>query len=162
MSKLSPIENVVRVIFPLTMIRNGELLPAAFRLREMQDGPERYISVLRLYAESFRDDANSFDKGRSLPCAVMNVGEINAIRLTIREQKVNYSVEAIPTPTILSHGGIFISIGDIPLEGYGKEAFTALNIGEESAFHIMAIRRRLMEIARKHLTTLPQLAENVY
>ena len=32
--KLAEIENVVRVIFPLTMMREGELLPAAFRLRE--------------------------------------------------------------------------------------------------------------------------------
>ena len=43
--ELAAIENVVRVIFPLTMMRDGELLPAAFKLREQQEGPEKYISV---------------------------------------------------------------------------------------------------------------------
>ena len=34
MTKLSALEDVVRVIFPSTMMREGELLPAAFKLRE--------------------------------------------------------------------------------------------------------------------------------
>ncbi len=157
MKKLSPIENVVRVIFPLTMIRDGELLPAAFKLREMTEGPEKYISIFRQYAESFNADVTSFDNGRNLPCCIMNVGEVDAIRLMIRGNRVNYRVEAIPTPTYLSHGGIFLTIGDIPIEGNGLSAFTALNIGEESAFHMVAIRRRLMEIAKKRITTLPLL-----
>ena len=33
-NELYAIENVVRVVFPQTMINEGELLPAAFKLRE--------------------------------------------------------------------------------------------------------------------------------
>ena len=53
--KLAAIENVVRVIFPLSMMREGELLPAAFKLREQQDGPEKYLSVFRQFAASFNE-----------------------------------------------------------------------------------------------------------
>ena len=49
MDSLSAIENVVRMIFPSTMIRDGELLPAAFKLREQNDGSEKYLSVFRQY-----------------------------------------------------------------------------------------------------------------
>ena len=50
MENLSAIENVVRVIFPSTMMNEGELLPAAFKLRQQKDTPERYVSVFRQYA----------------------------------------------------------------------------------------------------------------
>ena len=53
MEELSAIENVVRLIFPSTMMNEGELLPAAFKLRERVEGAEQYISVFRQYAESF-------------------------------------------------------------------------------------------------------------
>lgn len=53
MGSLSAIENVVRVIFPSSMIRDGELLPAAFKLREQSDGAEKYLSVFRQYHAKF-------------------------------------------------------------------------------------------------------------
>ena len=61
---LSAIEDVVRVIFPLTMMRGGELLPAAFKLREQQEGPEKYLSVVFMYSlyESCKlNDLNFYD-----------------------------------------------------------------------------------------------------
>jgi len=36
----------------------------------------------------------------------------------------------------------------------GLKAFTALGIGEYSQFHMLAIRRRLVEIAKKRMTTV--------
>ena len=59
--KLAEIENVVRVIFPLTMMREGELLPAAFRLREKKDGAEQYLSVFRQFASTFHFMKTSFN-----------------------------------------------------------------------------------------------------
>lgn len=155
--ELTAIENVVRVVFPLTMIREGELLPAAFKLRERQDGSEKYISVFRQFAESFDIDIQSLDKGRNLPCCIMNVGEVNSIELSIADNAVVYRVKAVPTATARSHGCIFISIGGLPLEGCGSKTFVALNIGEEASFHLLAIRRKLVGIAKRRMTTVKRL-----
>jgi len=155
--ELSAIENVVRVIFPLTMMREGELLPAAFKLRELQDGPEQYISVFRQFAETFSTDIQAFDKGRNLPCCILNVGEIRGIELTIVNTRVTYQVKAVPTNTCPSHGGIFITIGNKPLQGNASNVFVALGIGKEADFHVVAIRRRLVDIAKKRMTSVSQV-----
>ena len=157
MDSLPAIENVVRVIFPLTMIRDGELLPAAFKLREQEDGAEKYLSVFRQYHEKFCHDIIDFDKQRNLPCCILNVGEVDTVELTIANKSVKYDVKAVPTFTYGSHAGIFISIGEIPLEGKGIIAFEKLKIGEEANYHLIAIRRRLVEIARKRMTSVSQL-----
>lgn len=52
MTELSALEDVVRVIFPATMMREGELLPAAFKLREHAGEAETYVSVFRQYADT--------------------------------------------------------------------------------------------------------------
>ena len=156
-SRLAPIENVVRMIFPLTMMNEGELLPAAFRLREQKDGPEQFISVFRQYAETFQTDIRTFDKSRNLPCCLMNVGEVESITLEIAANRVVFTVKAAPTDVYASHAGIFISIAGLPIEGEGRQAFTALNIGEESKFVMSAIRRRLVDVAKKRMATANQL-----
>ena len=157
MDRLPSIENVVRVIFPSTMIRDGELLPAAFKLRERNDESEKYLSVFRQYHEKFLQDIVAFDKQRNLPCCIMNVGEVNAVELIIAGNPVRYVVKAMPTPAYTSHAGIFISIGGIPLEGGGVVAFEKLKIGEEANFHLIAIRRRLVEIAKRRMTSVGRL-----
>ena len=86
--QLSVLENVVRVIFPSTMMREGELLPAAFKLRERDGESESYVSVFRQYADSFASDITSFDKARNLPCAIMNVGEIHTSTLFVGTNEV--------------------------------------------------------------------------
>lgn len=60
MTELSALEDVVRVIFPATMMREGELLPAAFKLREHAGEAETYVSVFRQYADTFADDISQF------------------------------------------------------------------------------------------------------
>ena len=157
MVSLPAIENVVRMIFPLTMIRDGELLPAAFKLREQEDGAEKYLSVFRQYHEKFCYDIKDFDKQRNLPCCIMNVGEVNTAELSLANNTVKYIVKAVPTSTYASHAGIFISVGGIPLEGRGSVVFETLKIGEEANYHLIAIRRRLVEIAKRRMTTVSQL-----
>lgn len=152
MEILAGIENVVRAIFPATMIREGELLPAAFKLRELNDGPERYISVFRQFADTFAKDLADFDKKRNLPCCIMNVNEVNSIKMEAAGHKISFRVMAVPTPSYASHGGIFISLGMFPIEGRGINAFSAANIGEQSEFHMIAIRRRLVELGKKRMT----------
>ncbi|MCH5309485.1 MAG: hypothetical protein J1E58_06425 [Prevotella sp.] len=154
MTKLSSLENVVRVIFPSTMMREGELLPAAFKLRERDGKAETYVSVFRQYHDTFVSDITAFDKAQNLPCAIMNVGEIHASSLFVEANEVKYSVLAFPTATYASHAGIVIRIAGIPIEGNGTKAFTSLGIGECSAFHLIAIRRHLVEIAKKRITTV--------
>lgn len=154
MTELSTLEDVVRVIFPSTMIREGDLLPAAFKLREHDGESEAYVSVFRQYADSFVSDIKIFDKSRNLPCAIMNVGEIHSSKLSIGTNEVKYRVLAFPTTTYASHAGIEISISDIPVEGSGMKAFTALGVGECAQFYMIAIRRHLVEIAKKRMTTV--------
>ena len=151
---LSHIENVVRVVFPSTMIRDGELLPAAFKLREQEEGPEQYLSVFRQFSANFKADISAFDKDRNLPCCILNVGEVDNIKLIITTHEVKYTVMALPTPSYKSHAGIFIKIGKWEVEGGGMRAFTALNIGQEAAFHMLAIRRRLIDLAKKRIATV--------
>ena len=159
MVELSSVENVVRVIFPQTMMNDGELLPAAFKLRERSDGAEQYISVFRQYSESFCNDILNFDKQRNLPCCIMNVGEVTEIKLQIADKLVKYIVKAVPTDNYLSHAGIYTYLDGFIIEGNGKTAFSALNIGEESKFHLIAIRRRLVDIAKKRITIVSQIAK---
>ena len=161
MGSLSAIEHVVRVIFPSSMMRDGELLPAAFKLREQSDGAEKYLSVFRQYHAKFLQDILTFDKRRNLPCCIMNVGELGCVKLIIAGQTVKFGVYALPTSVYASHAGIFVSIGDLLLEGRGNVAFERLGLGEEADFHLVAIRRRLVEIAKKRMTTVFQLSETV-
>ena len=154
MTKLSALEDVVRAIFPSTMMRGGELLPAAFKLRERDGKAETYVSVFRQYSDTFMSDITAFDKAQNLPCAVMNVGEIQSASLFVETNEVKYSVLAFPTTTYASHAGIVIKIADIPIEGSGINAFTSLGIGECSEFHMIAIRRHLVEIAKRRMTTV--------
>ena len=160
MAELSSVENVVRVIFPLTMMNEGELLPAAFKLRERADGAEQYISVFRQYSESFCNDILNFDKQRNLPCCIMNVGEIAETKLEIENKPAKFNVKAVPTDNYQSHAGIFTYLDGIMIEGNGKGAFSALKIGEESKYILIAIRRRLVEIAKKRITTVSQIVKH--
>lgn len=159
--QLSVLENVVRIIFPSTMMREGELLPAAFKLRERDGESESYVSVFRQYADSFVSDITSFDKARNLPCAIMNVGEIHTSTLFVGTNEVKYSVHAFPTAAYASHAGIEISIDGIVIEGNGVKAFTSIGIGEYSMFYMLAIRRRLVEIAKKRMSTVNSLCSSV-
>lgn len=67
-------EDVVRVLFP-NKVLNGRVLGGAFVLRSHRE--EKSISVFRTLGPTFTEKLLALDKGRNLPCAVMNVGEIS-------------------------------------------------------------------------------------
>ena len=157
MEELSAVEDVVRVVFPSTMMSEGELLPAAFKLRDYNGVAEQYISVFRQYAETFNADVLKFDKSRNLPCCILNVGELKNIVLKLNGLYVKYDVKAVPTTVYPSHAGIYVCLGGKPIEGNGHGACTALGIGKDADFILLAIRRRLIDIAKKRVTTVSQL-----
>lgn len=70
------------------------------------------------------------------------------------------AIENVVRVIFPSHAGIFTYLGGVLIEGNGNGAFSALGIGESSAFYMIAIRRRLVEIARRRMTTVSQLAGN--
>jgi hypothetical protein len=159
MNQISDIENVVRVIFPSTMMNNGELLPAAFNLRELKDGAEKCISVFRQFYETFDDDIKKFDRKRNLPCCVLNVGDVNTINLKIKNITVKYKVDEAKSEIFPSHCGIFIKLNDIPLEGSGEKVFEILKVGEAASFISMSIRRRLVDLAKHKMTGVQYLVK---
>jgi len=141
---------------------DGVILPSSFKLREWPEpkGPERYISVNRYDSLALVSDLLSFDKGRNLPCARMNVGEIRSISLFLGatdDYPVHYDVRDMHSDTIPSHAGIFITIGGKPLEGSGVDLLNEIEEGKEKEANIMAIRRKLVDIASKSKTSVDVL-----
>lgn len=59
--------------------------------------------------------------------------------------------------TIPSHAGIFITIGGKPLEGSGVDLLNEIEEGKEKEANIMAIRRKLVDIASKSKTSVDAL-----
>lgn len=153
-------EHVVRVI--LYLDNNGTISPKSFKLRQWPEpkGPERYISVIRYEAESAEKDLRAFDKGRNLPCAMMNVGDIRAIEFFLgatKQYPVVFDVRDMHTEANRSHAGIFITVNGMPLEGSGETLFNTLEIGVEKEMSVMAVRRLLVDIASMSLTTIGSL-----
>lgn len=75
-------ENVARAIFSPRMIIDGELQPAAFRLRASLN--EDYLSVMRMAVSSWLNDIMLIPQREDRQLygyAEMNVGEIRSIRL---------------------------------------------------------------------------------
>lgn len=70
-------EDVVRVLFP-NKIQNGRVLGGTFVLRSHRE--EKYIPVFRMIGSTFAKELLVLDKGRNLPCTVMNVGEIDDVK----------------------------------------------------------------------------------
>lgn len=146
-------ETIVRVLFPKDMIVDGLIIPAAFRLRSYKQ--EGYISVFRQSVDSFTSDIRSFDKGRNLPCASMNAGEIRTLYLSIDNLEVKYDVIAYPSPTAQSHGGIVIFLNGMQLEGGGEAGLIRkLKADMPEQMLLLAIRKELVKLAQKGLSTV--------
>jgi len=159
---ISDIENVVRFISHLH--KDGTINPKSFKLRQWPEpkGPERYISVNRYESASLVADLQAYDKGRNLVCALMNVGEIRKTSLFLgdtEEYPVKYDVRDMHSVTIPSHAGIFITIADMPLEGYGDAILDNIEEGKEKTAYLLAIRRVLVDIAAKSLVRVNSLCE---
>ena len=46
------------------------------------------------------------------------------------------------------------------MEGSGTKVFEALHMGEEADFQMLAIRRRLVDVAKKRMTSVMQVTNN--
>lgn len=150
-------ETVVRVISHV--LKDGAISPTAFKLRQWPEpkGGERYISVNRYNCNSFVIDLHTYDKGRNLPCAKLNVGEIRAINLFLGstdKHPVKYDVRDMHSKSTPSHAGIFISVANMPLEGSGDAILDSIEGGKEKDYQLLAIRSALANIVQKPLTTV--------
>ncbi|MCR5038130.1 MAG: hypothetical protein K6A94_02175 [Bacteroidales bacterium] len=137
-------ENVARAIFSPRMIIDGELQPAAFRLRASLN--EDYLSVIRMAVSSWLNDIMLIPqrKNRQLyGYAEMNVGEIRSIRF----KDVMYDVTEVRSEAIRSHAGIFIQVKGENLIG-GKK-LESIQAGAALDFMPLAIQRELVDIAQK-------------
>lgn len=139
-------ENVARAIFSPRMIVDGELQPAAFRLRASLN--EDYLSVMRMAVSSWLNDIMLIPQRENRQLygyAEMNVGEIRSIRL----KDVMYDVTEVPSEAIQSHAGIFIQVKGENLIG-GKK-LESIQAGAAQDFMLLAIQRELVDIAQKGL-----------
>lgn len=140
------IENVARALFSPKMIKDGEILPEAFRLRPSIS--EEYLSVMRMSINSWIEDVKRIPqrKNRKLyGFAEMNVGEIRHIQL----KGVEYDVKDCSQSGVQSHAGIFISLYGENL--IGGKAINTIESGVEQDFMMLAIQRELVDIAQKGL-----------
>lgn len=161
-SVISAQESVVRII--LHVHKDASINPKSFKLRQWPEpkGPERYVSVNRYEAPSLVADLRRYDQGRNLPCAMMNVGEIQSIALFLDNTDqfpVKYEVRDVSSDAIPSHAGIFITVAGVPLEGSGDAVFSQINVGGDKDSKVLAIRRALTDIATKSLTTVETLCK---
>ena len=142
-------ENVARALFSPKMIKDGEILPEAFRLRSSIS--EEYLSVMLMSINSWIEDVKRIPqrKNRKLyGFAEMNVGEIRHIQL----KAVEYDVKDCSPNGVPSHAGIFISVNGESLIG-GKVVST-IEPAIEQDFMLLAIQRELVDIAQKGLYTV--------
>lgn len=155
-------ETVIRVISHV--LKDGSISPKSFKLRQWPEpkGSERYISVNRYDCDFLVNDLRTYDKGRNLPCAKMNVGEIRAINLFIGstdKHPVKYDVLDMHSEATPSHAGIFITVANMPLEGSGDALLDSIEEGEDKDFHLLAIRSALVDIVKKPLITIDAICE---
>lgn len=142
-------ENVARALFSPKMIKDGEILPEAFRLRPSIS--EEYLSVMRMSINTWIEDVKRIPqrKNRKLyGFAEMNVGEIRHIQL----KGVECDVKDCSQSGVPSHAGIFISLYGENL--IGGKVISTIEPGIEQDFMVLAIQRELADIAQKGLYTV--------
>ncbi len=162
MITIADTDHVVRILFPDSYIKGGGLHANAFRLRQWPEpkGPEKYVSVNRYESEAFVDDVKSFDNGRNLSCAMMDVGAIRSIKLYLGstdDNPVLYDVRDMATQDHASHAGIFISVAGRPLDGSGGAVIDSVEDGMSKSMMLQIIRRALADLAALHLTTVEDI-----
>lgn len=146
---ISDTENVARALFSPKMIKDGEILPEAFRLRPSIS--EEYLSVMRMSINTWIDDIKRIPqrKNRKLyGFAEMNVGEIRHIQL----KGVEYDVKDCSQSGVPSHAGIFVSLYGENL--IGGKVISTIEPAVEQDYMMLAIQRELVDIAQKGLYTV--------
>lgn len=99
-------EKVARILFsPYFFKKNGSLSTAAFNLRNLKSGPEKYVSVERLSLVPMSDFV-AFAKTLTPPSANKLYGYATLKSGDIRSLLPYVDIKKYPTRTHLSHGGI--------------------------------------------------------
>ena len=142
-------EQVARALFSPRMIYEGELQTEAFMLRAAIG--ESYLSVLRMGIASWQEDIMGIPqrKNRRLyGYAQMGVGAIRGLSFS----GITYDVRACDNVLLTSHAGIFIDVAGQQLVGGVRIKGIADDAAQD--FLILAIQRRLVELARQGLHRL--------
>lgn len=148
-------ENVVRVLFP-NKILNGRVLGGAFVLRSNRE--EKSISVFRMIGSTFAKELLALDKGRSLPCAVMNVGEIDDTKFCSKDNAAWCNVVESGEIDDTAHAGIEIRVNaQQMIGGHENEIILHNETGVSMNVIILALQHRLANIAQKGLTQVSEV-----
>lgn len=142
-------EDVVRVLFP-NKVLNGRVLGGAFILRSHRE--EKSISVFRTLGPTFTEELLALDKGRNLPCAVMNVGEIDDIKYCSKDDIAWCNVAATGEIKQTSHAGIEIHVSaQQVVGGHEQEVVLKSEAGVSMDVIMLALQHRLADLAQKGL-----------
>lgn len=142
-------ENVARALFSPRMIVDGNIIPAAFELREAIQ--EQYLSVMLTSIDSWQHEIMLIPqrKNRQLyGYALLNASEIRALKLA----NVAYDVQPFPTEMIKSHAGITICYQGKQLQG--GISIEPLAPGMTQDFLLLAIRSQLTALAQKQVVQI--------
>lgn len=150
-------EDVVRVLFP-NKVLNGRVLGGAFALRSHRE--EKSISVFRMVGFTFAEELLVLDKGRNLPCAVMNVGEINAVKFCSKGNQAWCNVVETGDITDTAHAGIEIYINNQQVIGGHESEIALCETGVSMDAIVLALQHRLAIIAQKGLTSVDKVLPN--
>ena len=142
-------EDVVRVLFR-NKVMNGRVLGGAFVLRSHRE--EKSISVFRIIGPTYADELLALDKGRNLPCVVMNVGEIDDIRYCSKDNVAWCNVVATGEIQQTSHAGIEIHVNaQQVVGGHEQEVVLKSEAGVSMDIIMLALQHRLAALAQKGL-----------
>lgn len=148
-------EDVVRVLFP-NKVLNGRVLGGAFILRSHRE--EKSISVFRMVGSTFTKELLALDKGRNLPCAIMNVGEINDVKFHSENNTAWCYVVETGEIANTAHAGIEIYVNAQQVIG-GRENEIILHseTGVSMDVIVLALQHRLANIAQKELISVNEV-----
>ena len=142
-------ESVARALFSPRMIYNGELQPEAFQLR--QSIAEEYLSVVRMSIDTWKEDILMIPQRKNRPLYGYTEMSVEEIR-NARFGEVEFDVKACDNSTMKSHAGIFITVGGEKLKAGQHLSTSEDDVSQD--FLLLAIQRKLVEIARKGLHSI--------
>ena len=152
-------EQVARIISREWMT-DGILLPIAFAFRQN----ETYLSVNRLCIDSYNKDVKWFvdshenfqtSSDDSYYRALLNVGDVRSIKVTNEGEPLELTVEVEPRDFRLkSHAGIFTRVSGKNLKVGDLLVSSTLKKGISADVILLAVRSRLLDMARLETLTL--------
>lgn len=153
-------ESVARILSRLWVI-DGVILHMAFTLRTN----ETYISVNRTAVSSYQNDVNSFvsshtdfyadDRHTTYQRALLNVGEVRAMDVTIGGKPLDIDVEVEPRDSFTkSHAGIFTRHNGKVLKTGAALSVEGLEKNVSADDVLLEVRNELLELAKLEQCTI--------